>query len=135
MTISIGRHLAEFKCQWLQFFGKYNWYTFQFLNIEFEYDKMTFGYEFLLTILGFSFRYRYNTDKAIEQFKEFEKDIEHSKKETKHTKYAEELWDFMWENTELRFWQGLLDFINKDEKIADKILIEKDGKTTDTFYI
>lgn len=96
---------------------------------------MAFGYEFLLTIIGFSFRYRYNTDKAIEQFKEFEKAIEHSKKETEHTKYAEELWDFMWENTELRFWQGLLAFINLQEHKAGKILIEKDRKTTDTFYL
>lgn len=49
--------------------------------------------------------------------------------------FLEEFTQFVKENPELRFWQALLAFINIKGIKADKILIEKDGKTTDTFYI
>ncbi len=50
----------EFRQQWTSLFGKYNWYTFQFAFIEFEWDKMMGGVEFTCIILGLGFRVRYN---------------------------------------------------------------------------
>ena len=49
--------------------------------------------------------------------------------------WLEEFTQFVEENPELREWQALLAFINIKGIKADKILIEKDGEITDTFYL
>jgi len=58
-----------------QLLEKCNWYTFTVLNVEFENDKMTGGYELKVCLLGFAFIIRYNTDKAFRLFKKWEKEI------------------------------------------------------------
>lgn len=60
--------------QWEQLFGGFNWYTFTAIQLEFENDAMTHGYEFIFIVLGLGFRIRYNTDEALEQFDEWEKE-------------------------------------------------------------
>lgn len=45
---------------WLQLFNTFNWYTFTLINIEFENDNFTHGYEFIFIILGLGFRVRHN---------------------------------------------------------------------------
>ena len=57
--------------QWDQLKGGFNWYTMTFIQIEFEKELMAYGYEFIFIILGLGFRVRYNTDKSLEQFEEW----------------------------------------------------------------
>ena len=57
--------------QWEQLKGGFNWYTMTFIQIEFEKELMAYGYEFIFIILGLGFRVRYNTDKSLEQFEEW----------------------------------------------------------------
>lgn len=57
--------------QWSQLIGKWNWYTFTLIQIEFEKENMVYGYEFIFIVLGLGFRIRYNTDKSLEQFEEW----------------------------------------------------------------
>jgi hypothetical protein len=71
--------LIEFTNEWRQLFGKYNWYTITFIEIYFEKDDFTHGYEFVCVILGLGVRVRYNTDKALAQLEEWQKDVENSK--------------------------------------------------------
>ena len=58
-------HLTD-KCfvyfinDWLQFRGKYNWYTFHFCHIYLENETMSGGLEFEFVILGLGFCLRYN---------------------------------------------------------------------------
>lgn len=51
---------VTFYNDWVQIFGKCNWYTFTGINIEFENDIAMGGYEFTFVILGLGFRYRWN---------------------------------------------------------------------------
>lgn len=75
MIINITPKLfLDLSTEWSQLFGKYNWYSFTLINIYFENDDMTLGYEFVFTLLGFTLRIRYNTDKALAQFEEWEKE-------------------------------------------------------------
>jgi hypothetical protein len=67
--------LVEGIIEWSQLFWKFNWYTFTVINIEFEKDDMVHGYEFRVIVLGLGFRIRYNTDKALEQFEEWAKEV------------------------------------------------------------
>jgi len=67
--------LIEFQNDWRQLFGKWNWYSITICSIYFEVDNFTHGYEFECVILGLGFRVRYNTDKALEQFDEWKKEI------------------------------------------------------------
>jgi len=67
--------------EWKQLFGKFNWYTATFIKIEFEKDEMACGYEFLFVVLGLGFRIRYNTDKALELFEKWDKEVKMSEKE------------------------------------------------------
>ena len=65
----------EFRNEWEQIFGKYNWITFTFLYVYFERDIMLHGYEFSVTVLGLGFYFRYNNDKALAQFKEWDEQV------------------------------------------------------------
>ena len=77
MIINITPKLfLDLSTEWSQLFGKYNWYCCTFIEIYFENDKWTGGYEFIVTFLGFKLRVRYNTDKALRQFEEWENDVE-----------------------------------------------------------
>jgi hypothetical protein len=69
------RLFIELINDWKQFHGSWNWYTFTLINIEFENDAMTHGYEFYFVILGLGIRIRYNK-KSYEQWAEdLQKDI------------------------------------------------------------
>ena len=37
---------------------------------------MAYGYEFQFILLGLGFRARYNTDKSLERYEEWDKDVE-----------------------------------------------------------
>lgn len=79
MIINLTKKLfLDLSTEWTQLFGKYNWYSFTLINIYFESDNMTDGYEFVATFLGFTLRLRYNTDKAMKQFEEWEKEDKES---------------------------------------------------------
>lgn len=72
--------VIEIQNEWEQLWGKYNWYTFTLLNIYFENDAMTGGYEFSFWVLGLGIRVHYNTNKSLELFKKWEKETEDIKK-------------------------------------------------------
>ncbi len=77
MIINITPKLfLDLSTEWKQLTGKYNWYSFTLLHIYFEGDKMIDGYEFLVTLLGFTLRIRYNTDEGMRQFEEWEEEWE-----------------------------------------------------------
>ena len=77
MIINITPKLfLDLSTEWSQLFGKYNWYSFTPILIYFENDKWTGGVELEVTLLGFRLRARYNTDKALRQFEEWESDVE-----------------------------------------------------------
>ena len=68
--------LIEGRNEWKQLFGGYNWYNITIVTIYFENDVMTYGYEFVFTLLGLGIRIRYNTDKALGQFEKWEREVE-----------------------------------------------------------
>ena len=72
----MDRFLIEFINDWKQLTGKWNWYTFTFINIEFENDIMSHGYEFYFVVLGLGIRIRYNKASFKEWVEEAKKDIE-----------------------------------------------------------
>ncbi len=79
MIINITKKLfLDLSTEWEQLFGKYNWYSFTFIGLYFEKDDFTKGYEFVATFLGFRLRVRYNTDRAMAQFDEWEKESKES---------------------------------------------------------
>lgn len=79
MIININKKLfLDLSTEWKQLFGKYNWYSCTLINIYFEKDSMCDGYEFVATFIGFTLRVRYNTDKALAQFDEWEKESKES---------------------------------------------------------
>jgi hypothetical protein len=59
-----------------QFFRKDSWYTFTFIQIEFESDVIMGGLEATLMVLGLGFRIRYNY-KETEQYKDIKEMIDH----------------------------------------------------------
>lgn len=69
------RWVVEFTNDWKQLVGKWNWYTFTIVELYFENDKFTHGYEFVFTLLGLGIRIRYNTDKALKQFDKWEQEV------------------------------------------------------------
>jgi hypothetical protein len=71
----MDRLLIEFVNDWRQLVGSWNWYTFTLINIEFENDVMTHGYEFYFVILGLGIRIRYNKASYQEWANELTKDI------------------------------------------------------------
>lgn len=69
---------------WVQLFGKWNWYSFHFIHLYVENDIMTGGYEFEFVVLGLGFRFRYNY--AFEESKAGKRFSEYEKKNTKKSK-------------------------------------------------
>jgi hypothetical protein len=47
---------------WEQISGKWNWIEFNIIQLYFENDTWTGGYEFVFQLLGLGFRIRYNYD-------------------------------------------------------------------------
>ena len=58
----IKNSFIEFRNNYSQIFGNWNWYEFDFLKLYFEADKMTGGVEVVFMFLGLGFRIRYNYD-------------------------------------------------------------------------
>ena len=79
MYIETKHFILETINQWEQLKGDFNWYTFTPIQIEFEKENVAHGYEFIFIVLGLGFRVRYNTDKALAQFEEWENEIENDK--------------------------------------------------------
>lgn len=75
--------------EWKQLRGGYNWYSFTPIHIMFEKENLAHGYEFWFTLLGLGFIIRYNTDKSLEQFEKWDKEVE----EELSLKDFEKLWD------------------------------------------
>lgn len=73
MTINITENFfAETIFEWRQLRGGFNWYTFTLINIYFEKDDFTGGYECEFILLGLGLRFRYNTARFYEKMKEWE---------------------------------------------------------------
>lgn len=75
------RFLFSYIFEWSQLVGKWNWYTFTAIQINFEYEKMTEGLEFMFILLGIGFRIRYNLPASDAIFKEWEKKVQEAIKE------------------------------------------------------
>jgi len=69
--------------QWAGIWEKWNWYTMTAIQIEFEKEDMAYGYEFIFIVLGVGLHIRFNTDKALEQFDEWTKEIDKELSEKK----------------------------------------------------
>jgi hypothetical protein len=59
-NLDMDRFVIEFENDWEQLIGRWTWYTFTLIKIEFENDKFTHGYEFYFVLLGLGLRIRYN---------------------------------------------------------------------------
>lgn len=68
------RFIFSYIFEWSQLIGKWNWYTFTLIEINFEYEKMTEGLEFMCIILGLGFRIRFNLPASDVIFDKFEKE-------------------------------------------------------------
>lgn len=75
---------------WSQFWGKWNWITAHILQVYFENEPMTGGWEFEFIVLGLGFRFRYNyafeeseAGQAIKEYEEEKKKEEKKKEEFK----------------------------------------------------
>jgi hypothetical protein len=62
--------------EWAQFQGKWNWVSFTLIHINFEKDVWIGGYELTFVVLGLGVFLRFNNDKALKKFKEWETDVE-----------------------------------------------------------
>lgn len=74
--------LITHRNDYAQLFGKWNWYTFTFIQLRFENDYQLGGFEFDFTILGVGVYLRFNykeTEKLKELMKEA-KELEDSLK-------------------------------------------------------
>ena len=58
----------HFHNDWEQLFGKWNWYSLNFIKIYFEKEDMVGGMEFEFIILGLGFRFRWNDEKLNREF-------------------------------------------------------------------
>jgi len=72
--------------EWRQIKGGYNWYSFTLIHIYFEKENIAHGYEFWFTLFGLGFTIRYNTDRSLEQFDEWDRDVEEELKDTLYIK-------------------------------------------------
>jgi hypothetical protein len=80
MIINITKKLfLDLSTEWSQLGGDFNWYAFTFIELYFENDKWTGGYEFVATFLGFRLRARYNTDEGLKKMKEWEEEVVNAK--------------------------------------------------------
>ena len=76
MTFMETKHwIGEGINQWKQLFGGFNWYTWTFFQLEVEKENMAYGYEFIFIFIGLGFRIRYNTEKSLEQFEEWDSEM------------------------------------------------------------
>lgn len=66
--------VLEVNNDWKQLLGKWNWYEFTFIHLYVE--KSWHGYELWIALLGFHLYVRYNTDKSLDQFDEWEQVLE-----------------------------------------------------------
>ncbi len=66
----------ECKNDWLQLKGGFNWYSFNFLHVYFEYDKWMEGLELELYVLGFGIYIRYNLPASDKIFAEYKKEVD-----------------------------------------------------------
>lgn len=73
--IATKHWLIEGRNEWKQLSGKYNWYTWTLIYISFEKENLAHGYEFWFMLFGLGFIIRYNTDKSLEQFEEWDREI------------------------------------------------------------
>lgn len=71
----LSRFMFQFQNDWRQIGGKYKWYSFTFIYIYFEYEKITEGLEFWFVVLGVGFYIRYNLPKSDAIFKRYEEEI------------------------------------------------------------
>lgn len=77
--LSTKHWLIEGRNEWRQLWGKYNWYSFTLIYIYFEREHVAHGYEFWFMFLGLGFIIRYNTNKSLEQFEEWQKEVEEAR--------------------------------------------------------
>lgn len=54
--------IFEFQNDWQQLIGKWNWYTFTFIEFYIENEKWLKGWSFQLTLLGLGIYVRFNYD-------------------------------------------------------------------------
>lgn len=54
--------LFEFQTDWKQLKGKWNWYSFTFLEFRVEHEKWLKAYDIQITLLGFGLYVRFNYD-------------------------------------------------------------------------
>jgi hypothetical protein len=62
--------------EWKQLWGKYNWYSFTLVNINYEKQDFTHGHEFTFIVLGLGFWLRINNPTFDEWTDEMMKDME-----------------------------------------------------------
>lgn len=98
--------------EWVQLLHTFNWYTFTLINIEYEDDVFTGGYEFTFILLGLGLRIRYNTDEAFEKFEEWTKEPEPLTKQEEFIEYLEA-------HPEERLWQALYNFTGAKTILLD----------------
>lgn len=72
--ISSKHWVVEGINEWKQITGGYNWYSFTLFQCYFEAGFIG-GYEFHFTLLGLGFYIRYNTDKALKRFDEWDREL------------------------------------------------------------
>ena len=75
--------LIEGRNEWKQLLGGYNWYNITIINLYLENDQMTYGYEFVFTVLGLGIRIRYNTQKGLDQFEMWSNEVDEAYDATK----------------------------------------------------
>jgi hypothetical protein len=72
MIINITENFfIELATEWTQLRGGYNWYSFTPIHVYFENDAYTGGYEAEFTLLGFTIRGRYNTERFYSKYEEW----------------------------------------------------------------
>ncbi len=71
----LKRFVVSFKCDWIQLFHKFNWYSFNLIQIRFEYDKMMEGLVFEFCLLGFGVYMRCNLPASDKLFAEWDKEV------------------------------------------------------------
>lgn len=92
---TLNRFVVQFKNDWVQFIPKkglkWNWYSFNFIYIYFEYEKMTEGLEFIFCVLGLGVFIRYNLPASDKIFAKWEKEAKEIKKTKKAKKKDEKI--------------------------------------------
>lgn len=75
MSKIFKRFVFSFIFEWEQLIPRFNWYTVTPIEIQFEYDKMMQGLEFMIIIIGIGIRIRYNLPASDKIFKKIEKEV------------------------------------------------------------